>query len=109
MCSDCDKSKAERKELRQNHGGGPEVPRHRKKSKGKPRKRVPGCPANGGKAHIYEWVIKPYRAINYFTKQPMIIEYKRKICVGCLKTKPGWPRYAGQPIYQNGNLPPWIF
>lgn len=41
-----------RREFRQDHGGGPEVPPHRKK--GKPKKKYvrKGCPGNDGKAHV---------------------------------------------------------
>jgi len=87
-CSWCDTRKY--KEFVQGGAGdGYEDTKHKKSAKNKKRKKVPGCPGNDGKKHLYVWTTEGdhwltdrlfYQIFGYH-------KYEFSVCCGCGKRR----------------------
>lgn len=62
---------------------------YRREGGKKGRKRLPGCPDNEGKSHVYVWVDVRY----YSWYRDTYTVYEEKVCCGCLKQATGRHRF----------------
>lgn len=92
-----------RRDFRQDRGN-PEVPRHRKKSRGKGKEKPrEGCPENDNNSHVYVWV----KYVTQISNGRSYFHYQKE-CVGCRKrTKVGSWAFKPNEVYAVYTRPYW--